>query len=88
MLKYKYIFKIKYAQKQFYQRALGTVMVRNCRSADCSLKNEFIALVILIFGTLSLPVCVPRLTCSLYSQSYSLGDSSDVSSGYQSIVAT
>jgi len=41
----------------FFKRHLGTVVVRNYQNADCSLKNKFIVLFTVIFGTF-VPYCL------------------------------
>jgi len=38
-----------------------TVMVWNYQNADCSLKNKFIVLFIIIFGTLSFPTAATQI---------------------------
>ena len=52
MLKYKYIFQIKYTEAILSNSTPGIVMVLNYQTADCSLK---INLLIIIFRTLSFP---------------------------------
>jgi len=43
-------------RKQFYQTELGKCYVWNYQNADCSLRNKFIVLFIIIFGKLSFPI--------------------------------
>ena len=40
----------------FIKQHSKTVMVRNCQNADCTFKNKFIVLFVIIFGTFSLPM--------------------------------
>jgi len=55
MLKYKYIFHIKYSlRRQFYQTALGNCYGLNLPKYDCSSKNTLVVSFIIIFGTRSL----------------------------------
>jgi len=54
--KYKYIFQTKKYGSNFSKQHSKTIMVRNYKNADCSLKNNFVVLFIIIFGTLSFPV--------------------------------
>jgi len=56
LLKYRYIFQIKYTEKQFFsEQHSETVTAWNYQNADCSLKNTFVALFIIIFRALSFP---------------------------------
>jgi len=55
MLKYKHILNKIYGNN-FIKQHSETVMVWNYQNADCSLKNNFIVLFIIVFGTLSFPV--------------------------------
>ena len=69
MLKFKYIFQLKYAVNRYYRKRSETVMVWNYQNADCSFKN-FIVLFIIIFGTLSFPaLCCRLLPVSVISRS-------------------
>jgi len=43
-------------RKQFCETALGNCYGLKYQNADCSLKNEFIALFITIFGAVSFPI--------------------------------
>jgi len=57
MRKYKSIFQIKCRlPKQFYQTALGNCYGLKLAKGRLQFKNEFIALLIVIFGTLSFPI--------------------------------
>jgi len=49
-------FKQKKYGSNFSKQHSKTIMVRNYKNADCSLKNNFVVLFIIIFGTLSFPV--------------------------------
>jgi len=56
MLKYKYIFQIKYTEAVLSNSARQLLWFEKYQNADCSLRKKFIVLFILIFGTLSFPV--------------------------------
>jgi len=57
MLKYKYVLQTKHTKAIYcIEQHSETVMVRNYQNADCSLKNKFTALFIIISGTLSFPI--------------------------------
>jgi len=60
MVKYKYIFQIKYTEagSNFIKQHTEAVMVWNYQNADCSFKNKFIVSFIVnyYFGTLSSPL--------------------------------
>jgi len=62
MLKYRYIFQIKYTEAIFSDITEITVMVLNYQNAHCSLRKEIILLLITIFGTLSFPIAI-RTRC-------------------------
>jgi len=56
MLKYKYIFENKIYWSNFIKRHSEIVTVWNYQNVDCSLKNKFIVLFCMIFGTLAFPI--------------------------------
>jgi len=49
-------FSNKTRKSNFIEQHSETVMVANYQNADCSLKNKFVVLLIIICGTLSFPV--------------------------------
>jgi len=64
MIKYKYIFQIKYTEAVLSNSTRKLLWFEIVKMLiKCSLKNEYIVLFIIIFGTLSFPSGLPVVTC-------------------------